>query len=229
MKGLLDKCNPSISLTKEKGTKPIGRLPKSLLQTVVEVKSRRPLCVANKAATSSKTLVTEGRSSRASYAGSLVRPYKNLLQEPPPPRQPQGAEGTSTETMVTQGPEDKNLQPSISALHPFTGCVSTEIKAQNFTQKMLPDKRAVDSSLPLCLQTGHSSIFTIFTFKPLFVFAKLLRPIRLSLRLFVLTAQLQLSILDGCSVVISAITEKTNILKGKIIRAEGKSSSQHVL
>lgn len=39
----------------------------------------------------------------------------------------------------------------------------------------------------LCLQTGHSSTFT-----PSFGFAKLLRPIKVSLRLFVLTLQLYL-------------------------------------
>lgn len=90
---------------------------------------------------------------------------------------------------------------------------------------MLSDNRAVDRSLPFCLQTGHSSTFTIFTFKPSFVFAKLLRPIKFSLRLFVLTVQLQLFIFGSCSFLISAIAEMTNILRRKIIRAEGKSSS----
>lgn len=41
----------------------------------------------------------------------------------------------------------------------------------------------------LCLQTGHSSTFT-----PSFVFAKLLRPTKFSLRRFVLTLQFQLSL-----------------------------------
>lgn len=78
---LLYKYSPSLSLTKEKGTRPADMLPKSLSQIVVKVKTRRPLCVASKAAILTKTLVNEGRPSKLSYLGSLYSPYKNLPQK----------------------------------------------------------------------------------------------------------------------------------------------------
>lgn len=56
----------------------------------------------------------------------------------------------------------------------YTDAVQACLTRQNWTET-------------LCLQPGHSSTFT-----PSFVFAKLLRPMKFSLRLFLLTLQLQL-------------------------------------
>lgn len=70
---------------------------------------------------------------------------------------------------------------------------------------------------------------SIFSTKPLFLLANSWRPREFNLSLFVLTVFLQLFLLVRCSFVIYIIAQIASISKRKIIRAEGKPSSKHVV
>lgn len=130
-----------------------------------------------------KIVINEGSTSGLCHLGSLPSPFKDPIS-PWGRAAPLGGDGNGTSpTSPTRVPKQRTgmgLTPELLPHFP-----PAQSRPQNFTQKMQPDSRALDRAL--CLQTGHTSTFT-----PSFVFAKLLRPIKLSLRLFLLTLQLYL-------------------------------------
>lgn len=124
-----------------------------------------------------KILINEGRTSGLSHLRSLASPYKN----------PVSSWGRKSLGSTTgRGWEEHKSQVTSRVPRQRTHMELNSSPPVSHQDLRISPRKCCLTAEPwtqaLCLQTGHSSTST-----PSFVFAKLLRPIKFSLRLFVLT------------------------------------------